>query len=323
MTAHWRTFCMRANDSFDSNQYALRMLDVRRLQVMVEVVRRGSFTAAADALDFTQPSVSRQIAALEREAGVRLLERDARRVRLTQAGELVFEHAEAILARLAATESALDALADLEGGRLRMASFASANTWLVPEALRRFGDRHPRVELSLTAVPSDRALASLRAGELDLAVLTDWDVPGPDAPEGVRLEPIARDRLLVALAHDHPLAGRPEFRLADLAAETWIEGSHPDCLGPLEQHYRARGIAPRIGFHCDDWTGKQALVAAGVGITLFPELAVGSARKDLVLRPLTDGIASRQTYAAVPAGYQAPAAREMLTLLRELARSSG
>jgi DNA-binding transcriptional LysR family regulator len=292
------------------------MLDTRRLQVLVEVAKRGSLTAAGDALAFTQPSVSRQIAALEREAGARLLERDARRVRLTQAGEVVFEHAEAILARLAAVDVALDALRGLEGGRLRVAAFASANTWLVPEALRRFGERHPAVELSLDALPTNRQLAALRAGDLDLAIVTDWDFDG--APDGIRLESLARDRLLVALPEGHRLARRRRLSLADLAGETWIEGSHPDCLGPLEQHYRALGIEPRIEFQCDDWTGKQALVAAGVGVTLFPSLALASARRDLALRPLADAIATRGTFAAVPAGYAAPAAIELLGLLREI-----
>jgi DNA-binding transcriptional LysR family regulator len=295
------------------------MMDLRHLRVLVEVARRGSFSAAARALSFTQPSVSRQIAALEREAGTRLLERDARHVRLTQAGELLLEHAEAILGRLATAEAQLQALADLDGGRLRLAAFASANTWLVPEALRRFHELHPRVELTLAAAPSHRHLAALRAGEVDIAILTDWDLPGSAPPDDIRLTTLATDTLHVALPRHHRLAGHSALRLADLATETWIEGSHPDCLGPLDQAYRACGIQPRIGFHCDDWAGKQALVATGIGITLMPGFAAANLHPGLVLRPLTDPPAGRRTHAAVAHGYQPPAVVEMVTLLGEVA----
>lgn len=295
------------------------MLDARRLRVLLEVSRRGSFSAAAEALAFTQPSVSRQIAALEREAGTQLLERDARSVRLTQAGEIVVEHAEAILARLAAVDDHLRALADLEGGRLQLAAFASANAWLVPEALRRFAERHPRVELSLAAVPADGHLAALRTRELDLALLTDWDLPGRDV-EGVEIAPLLEDELYVALSRRHPLSARRRLTLRDLRRETWIEGAHPDCLGPLQQLSEAIGVEARIGFHCDDWSGKQALVAAGVGIMLFPALALRNRRDDIVVRPLSGEVAARKVYVAHSDGYRAPAVDAMIGVLRETAK---
>ena len=284
------------------------------------MAKRGSFSAAAKALSFTQPSVSRQIAALEREAGTRLLERDARHVRLTQAGELLLDHAEAILGRLATAEAQLQSLADLDGGRLRLAAFASANTWLVPEALRRFNRLHPRVELTLAAVPSHRHLAALRAGDIDIAILTDWDLPGSGPPSDVRLTTLATDTLHVALPRHHRLAGHARLSLADLAQETWIEGSHPDCLGPLEQAYLARGVRPRIGFHCDDWTGKQALVTPASASPSTPRLALGAPRPDITVRPLPSSLPSRDIYAAYPAGHRAPAVHAMLACLRESAQ---
>jgi DNA-binding transcriptional LysR family regulator len=125
------------------------MLNLNRLRVLVEVADRGSFSAAAQAMVMTQPAISRQIAALEREVGSRLVERLPRGVRLTQAGELAVEHARAVLARLATAEAQLNALVDLTGGRLRLSAFASANTALVPQALARFRQRYPEVELTL------------------------------------------------------------------------------------------------------------------------------------------------------------------------------
>src|SRR5919202_3124520 len=146
------------------------MLDVRRMRVLREVARRGSFSAAADALSFTQSAVSQQIAALEREAGTTLAERSARGVRLTEAGEAVVRHTEAILARLAEAEAELEAIAGLRGGRLRMAAFESAASTLMPLAIAAFRERHPAVELSITLVEPAASLAQLPAGQRDHAL---------------------------------------------------------------------------------------------------------------------------------------------------------
>ena len=152
------------------------MLDVRRLRVLREVAVRGSFSAAAESLSFTQSAISQQIAALEREAGAVLVQRSARGVRLTEAGEALVRHTDAIMARLAEAEAELEAIAGLRGGRLRMAAFESAGSTLMPLAIAAFRERHPAVELSLslsepedcvplavhsrrTRVPSPRATA--------------------------------------------------------------------------------------------------------------------------------------------------------------------
>src|SRR5436305_8001280 len=145
------------------------MLDVRRLRVLREVAARGSFSAAADALHFTQSAVSQQIAALEREAGMPLVDRSARGVRLTAAGEALVRHADVILARLADAEAELEAIAGLRGGRLRLASFPSAGATIAPAAIARFRERFPGVEVTLEPREPHEGLECVQSGECDIA----------------------------------------------------------------------------------------------------------------------------------------------------------
>src|SRR5688572_20605653 len=183
------------------------MLDVRRMRVLREVAVKGSFSAAAEALSFTQSAVSQQIAALEREAGTTLVQRNARGVRLTEAGEAVVRHTDAILARLAEAEAELEAIAGLRGGRLRMAAFESAASTLMPLAIASFRARYPGVELSLSLLEPDDSLPLLRSGELDL-VLT-FDARRGDGDEnGVERVHLLEDPMYLVLPEEHPLARR-------------------------------------------------------------------------------------------------------------------
>src|SRR3954463_3029394 len=161
------------------------MLDVRRLRVLREVAAQGSFSSAADALSYTQSAVSQQIAALEREAGSRLVERSARGVRLTDAGRALVAHADAILARLADAEHELEATGGLRGVRLRLASFPSAGATIMPEAIARFRARHPAVELTLEPAEPEPSIAKLRAGEaaVVLDITAGFRPPRDDAIE--------------------------------------------------------------------------------------------------------------------------------------------
>src|SRR3954449_5948050 len=153
------------------------MLDVRRLRILREVAARGTFSAAADALHFTQSAVSQQIAALEREAGMPLVERGARGVRLTHAGEVLVRHTDVILARLADAEAELEAIAGLRGGRVRLASFPSAGATIAPAAIARFREGHPGVDVSLVLAEPPDGVEKLRGGEIDVALLIDtpWE----------------------------------------------------------------------------------------------------------------------------------------------------
>src|SRR5919112_1988299 len=197
------------------------MLDVRRMRVLREVAAQGSFSAAAESLSFTQSAVSQQIAALEREAGAKLVERGARGIRLTPAGQALVSHADAILSRLDDAEQELAAIAGLKGGRLRVAGFQSAGATLVPKALAEFHRRHPGVDLSATTAELDQAHELLRAGDIDVALVMDF--PGqPLVFADLETEYLLDDAYFVALPESHRLAGERHVSLSDLAEEDWI-----------------------------------------------------------------------------------------------------
>ncbi|WP_433617083.1 LysR family transcriptional regulator [Dactylosporangium sp. CA-139114] len=162
------------------------MLDVTRLRVLVAVARHGSVTAAAEALHYAQPSVSHHLARLETETGVRLLQRAGRGVRLTPAGRLLAERGEEILGRLDAAEAELAELSGLRAGRVRLAAFPSALGSFVPRAAARFTAAHPGVVLEFVEAEPPAALALLRTGEADLAVVFDYG----SADGEVRLTPL-------------------------------------------------------------------------------------------------------------------------------------
>src|SRR5207237_1015461 len=200
------------------------MLDVKRMKVLREVAQRGSFSAAAEELGYTQPAVSQQISALEREAGTRLLRRGARGVTLTDAGRALVEHSEAILTRLAAAEEELAAIAGLRGGRLRLASFPTAGATLMPLAIAAFRSSYPDVELTLAEDEPEEIAPRLLAGDFDLALLYEFAGEAP-VPEGLGRIELLEDPMYLALPRAHRLTARRRLRLDDLAAEAWVQTS--------------------------------------------------------------------------------------------------
>src|SRR5436190_12787214 len=229
------------------------MLAVRRMRVLREVAVQGSFSAAAEALSFTQSAVSQQIAALEREAGTMLVQRNARGVRLTEAGEALVRHAEAILARLGEAEAELEAIAGLRGGRLRMAAFESAAASLMPLAIAAFRSAHPGIELSLVLAEPEDSAPLLKSGELDLALGFDSRIRG--VVDGIARHHLLSDPLFLVLPADHPLARKRHLRLADLADDPWIAGtSNCECNRQINRACAIAGFEPRIAFETDDYT---------------------------------------------------------------------
>src|SRR3954454_25131736 len=232
------------------------VLDAARLRVFREVVQRGSLSAAAEALSFTQPAVSRQIAGLEREEGGQVPEGTPRRIRLPEAGRVLLAHAEAILARMATARAQVESVAGLAAGRLRIGAFQTANATVVPRAIASFARTYPRVELSLVEAITPQAVAHLRAGDVDVAVVTH----GPELAGGeLELVDLLDDEVLVALPAAHPLARRPRLRLRDLRDETWIESASAGRT--LLNAALAQGFEPRVRFGAEGWLSKQGLVA--------------------------------------------------------------
>ena len=295
------------------------MLDVRRMRVLREVAVHGSFSAAAEALSFTQSAVSQQIAALEREAGTTLVQRRARGVRLTEAGEAIVRHTEAIMARLAEAEAELEAIAGLRGGRLRMASFESAGSTLMPLAIAAFRARHPAVELSMSLSEPEDCIPQLRSGDIDLALVFESAIV--DTSDGIERVHLLEDPMYLALPPDHPLAHRRRLRLADLAGEPWVAGAADcECNRLISHACAAAGYQPRIVFETDDYSAMQGFVAAGVGVSLIAELGLTTIRDDIVVRDLGRDTPVRQIFAAtLSEGYRAPATHAMVEILQEVA----
>lgn len=287
------------------------------LEVFREVARRGSITAAATALRYTQSAVSRQIAALEQEAGARLFDRLPRGVALTAEGACLLTHATAVLDRLALARREVAAVRAGTSGRLRVGAFATADAALVPRALARFRAGHPDVRLSLIEGVTGTLLSALLAGDADVVLVTACADPR-FAVHHVLSEPV-----LLAVPRTHPLAGSPSVvRLAELAGEAWIAGSAAPEETLLAPSVRL-GFRPRIAFVAGEWTAKLGFVAAGLGVTLVPALAARAAPADVALLPLhPDEVPPRGVLAATLAGRTEPATVSgFLTVLRAEARS--
>ena len=311
-----------ANDLCGYSVYALSMPDVRRLQVLREVAAHGSFSAAAEALAFTQPAVSRQIATLEAEAGARLVDRSVRGVRLTQAGELLVGHADAILARLAAAESQLEALAQLEVGRLRIGSPPTASATLIPLAIAAFAEAHPDVDLRLDEALSSEPLPRLASGELDIAIVTDANRSRAAgrararAPDGRPVVPGA--------PAGHPLAdGRPR-------ADGGPRGRGLDRGPPRGVRRAAARAAPAAGFEPriastppSGWASRGSSRRASA--SRYPDArACHRPRRPrpTLARPRTR---PRRTIflATIACGGEAPAVAPMREILRRVAAEHG
>jgi DNA-binding transcriptional LysR family regulator len=295
------------------------MLDVRRLRILREVARRGSFTAAADALAYTPSAVSQQIAALERQAGAVLVERGPRGVSLTEPGRVLVAGAEEVLGRLAAAEGELAAIAGLRAGLLRLGWFATAGATLMPRAIAAFQRRHPEVELDLFEGDPDACIPKLRARELELALVYQFEF-APTLGGDLEQVPLVGDPLNIGLPPGHRLAGHDRVRLAELAGERWIQGvRHGSTVEVLPRACRLAGFEPQVAFQTDDRIAVEGLVAAGVGVALIPQLTLPTVRPDVAVRPLEASGLFREVRAALPPGaYRPPAAAAMLGILREV-----
>ena len=298
------------------------MLSVQRLKVLREVAGRGSFSEAANALNYTQSAVSQSIAALEAEAGLPLLERDRRGVRPTSAGERLIDHAGRILTQLDAAEAELGAIAGLRGGELRMASFPTAGATLMPLAIADFRSAHPDVAISLIEGEPEEIAPRLRDGEFDLALLFDFEGTAGYGP-GIAATRLFEDPMRLALPKGHRLATKSRISLEELGEDAWVQTSEGSaCARHVVRICRQAGFEPRVSFESDDYLTVQGLVAAGVGVALIPELALSPTPSyDITVRELHPTGPVRRVVVGTPGGaFSLPAAAAMLDILQATAR---
>jgi len=301
------------------------MLSVQRLRVLTEVASQGSFSRAAAALAYTPSAVSQAIATLEAETGATLVERDRRGVRPTAAGRVLIDHADSILARLEAAEADLNAVMDVRGGLLRLASFPTAGATLMPLAIARFREAHPGVAMTLAEDEPEATVPRLRAGEFDLALLFEFHGVSESLGPGLERTELLEDPLHVALPVGHPLAAKRRLRLEDLSGQAWVQTSASSpCARHVVRACHAAGFEPHVAFESDDYAVVQGLVAAGVGVALIPTLALSDRRDDIAVRELADGGPSRQIILATLSGAApAPAVTHMVEIVQHVAERYG
>jgi DNA-binding transcriptional LysR family regulator len=288
------------------------MLDVTRLRVIDAVARHGSVTAAARELHYSQPSVTHHLARLEAETGAQLLQRVGRGIRLTPAGRLLADRAAEIVGRIDAAGAELSAHVGLSAGRVRLAGFASAIASLAPPAVAALAGRHPGLQVSLIDAHSHDALELLRTGQVEMAIIFRYDETEAEPP-GVRLHHLLDDPLYL-------LATRRRRKLAALREATWIAGCER-CRSHLLALCAEEGFEPRIGYSSDDIVVMQALVAAGLGVTTMPGLALRAHRPEGIVASELPG-SQRHVYAATYGEPpDPPATAALLTALAEAAAS--
>lgn len=268
----------RYSPPYPRTTYARKVIEARHLRVLRAVAATGSFSAAGRELGCTQPAVSQQMKALESSVGTPLLIRTGREMRLTQAGEALVRHAAGIIAGLTAAEEEVAAIAGLRAGRVRLVSFPSGSSTLVPTALAALRAAHPGTRVSLEEAEPPESVEKLRAGDCDIALAFRYEgAAGAEEWDDLVVRPLLRDRLVGLVPEKHRLARAGSVAIAELAGEPWIAGC-PRCRGQLVEVCRAAGFVPRIDFATDDYPAVVGLVGAGLGVAVLPELAIESVR---------------------------------------------
>jgi DNA-binding transcriptional LysR family regulator len=264
------------------------MVTLVQLRIIEAVRRHGSVTAAARELHYTQPAISHHLARLETETGAMLLQRVGRGIRLTEAGHLLADRAAEILGRVDAAAAELSTLVGLDAGRVRLAGFNSVLSSLVPRAAAVLARQHPGVELGLTDAHPDDALRLLRAGHADVALIFRYDDTVPE-DDGVRLTHLVDDPLYLLTAGGGTTLGAHR--------ETpWIGGCER-CRTHLVEMCERAGFTPRLAYVSDDMVVMQSLVAAGMGVTTIPGLAL-SAHRHPAITATELPVPPRQIYVA-------------------------
>ncbi len=303
-----------------ANGARLRGLELRHLVAFEAVARLRSFSGAAEELGYTQSAISQQVADLERIARARMFERFAgpRRVELTEAGRVLLTHAHSLLARMEAVGVDLDALAQGAVGDLRVGTFQSAATKLLPSLLAMFRTAWPRIEVTLFESGShDEIDDQVERGALDLAFTH------PPIPDGMPLEyvDLLSDPYFLVVAQDHALAvGRVLPRLETLGEIDLVAYRFCRANAEVERYLRARGLQPRVVQRAEDNHLLQGFAAEGIGAAIMPFLAIDWVREDVATVDLAEWIPNRRIGLVWHRDrFQSPAAAAFIQLAEEMA----
>ncbi|MEU6172594.1 LysR substrate-binding domain-containing protein [Streptantibioticus parmotrematis] len=292
------------------------MLDLRHLQVLRAIAREGSLAGAARALHYSQPTVTHHLASLESHFSARLVRRGSRGATLTEVGEALLPHADAVLSRVQVAEKEVRDLVEHGTPTLRVGTFPTAGALLLPPAVKSL--RGQGVELSLTEGELPALLDGLRSRQLHLSLVFSQPGDRLDLEDDVDVHPLLDDPLLLALPADHPCAARDRVPLAALREEAWIVGTTDwdPCDRLLTWACRQVGYEPLHALRTDDYGVIQGFVAAGVGVALLPRLALGSPRDDIAVRPLDGPPLARRIAVAMLRSTTSRSAADLLDALR-------
>jgi DNA-binding transcriptional LysR family regulator len=300
------------------------MLDLRRLRLLRELNERGTIAAVADALQFTPSAVSQQLGMLEREAGVKLLERAGRGVRLTDPARVLVEHADALLERAAVAEADLAAASGTVAGRVRIAVFQSVALRLAIPAMDALARDAPRLRCELVEAEPEPAMPALALGDVDLVLGDEWQHQPRQLPARLVRHDLFDDRVRIVLPARHPVLQRhPEaVPLADLANDPW--GSGEVGLGWDEMTQRTcrelGGFDPDIRHRANDSTITLGLVARGMAVALLPDLVVPGRHPSVTVRDIAEAPVTRAIFAATRAADAArPSTQAVLAAIRDAA----
>ncbi len=295
-------------------------MDPRRVVLFAEALEHRSLTRAARAVHMSQPSLSRQIASLEREAGVRLVNRTPEGISATPAGEILLRRARAIRAHLDHARQEVDEVLGLGAGRLRLAAFPTAAATLALEALLSLRTGHPDVAVTIEEHDRWTALDAIRTGRVDIA-LTFTDLDSWPEDDLLDTSVLMKEPMLVALPADHPNAAADRLSLRSLAESPWITGTGGGAPGLIEKACQAAGFEPQVVARLDNQPAIQAAVATGVGVTLVPALAARHARAGIAFRQVSPRALTRTVLLHVLDGPCQPATTAGLEALRRAAEA--
>ena len=299
------------------------MLELRRLRLLTELSRRGTIAAVADALQFTPSAVSQQLAMLERETGVRMLERAGRGVRLTDAAHVLVAHAEALLARAAVAEADLAAAAGSVAGRARIAGFQSVIRHVALPAMEALARAAPRLRCELVEAEPEQALPALARGDLDLVLGDEWQHQPWRLPAGVERRELLRDPVHLVLPAGHPAATHADtVPLAELAGDPWTTGHAEMGWEDVTQRTcrELGGFEPDIRHRTNDASVSLAIVGRGLAVSMLPALVMPDREPGVAVRGIAEGDVSRTIFAATRVADAArPSTQALLAAMRDAA----